>query len=71
MAVVELSVPEIHCDHCKASLESAVGEVSGVATVTVAISERSIAVGYDGQTETYASVVDAIEGQGYSVAADS
>ena len=64
-------MPEIHCDHCKTSIEAAVGEVAGVGAVAVGIGERSVAVSYDGQGETYAGIVDAIEGQGYAVATDS
>ena len=71
MVNVELNVPEIHCDHCKSSIESAVAEVAGVGEVNVAIGERSVAVTYDGAGETYAGIVDAIEGQGYSVGSAS
>jgi len=70
MADVQLSVPEIHCDHCKSSIEAAVGEVRGVGAVTVAVGDRSVAVTYDGTDEAFADIVDAIEGQGYTVDAD-
>lgn len=63
-----LSVPEIHCDHCKSSIESAVGSVSGVGKVDVAVGERAVNVEYDGEESTYAGIVEAIEGQGYTVA---
>lgn len=68
MIDVELSVPEIHCDHCKASIESAVGEVPGVGKVDVAVGERSVSVNYDGEDGTYTGIVEAIEDQGYRVA---
>ena len=30
MTETKLSVPEIHCDHCKMSIEGAVGALDGV-----------------------------------------
>lgn len=68
MTDVKLSVPEIHCDHCKSSIESAVGEIPGVAGVAVTVGERSVAVDYDGEERTYTGIVQAIQDQGYSVA---
>ena len=63
-----LDVPDISCDHCKVSIEGAVGEVDGVDTVDVAIEARTVAINYDGSDGTFASVVAAIEEQGYEVA---
>ena len=63
-----LNVPEIHCDHCKSSIESAVGSLSGVEKVEVAVGERTVNVEYDGEEGTYAGIVEAIEDQGYTVA---
>lgn len=68
MTDVELNVPEIHCGHCKSSIESAVGEVDGVGSVEVAVGERRVHVSYDGDDRTYTGIVEAIEGQGYTVA---
>lgn len=68
MIDVELSVPEIHCGHCKSSIESAVGEVPGVGAVNVTVGERSVQVNYDGEEGTYSGIVEAIEDQGYTVA---
>ncbi len=68
MAKVELSVPEIHCDHCKSSIETAVGGLEGVAEVDVAVAERSVHVNYDGEQNTFTGIVKAIEDQGYTVA---
>lgn len=68
MRDVELSVPEIHCDHCKSSIESAVGEIPGVGNVSVAVGEKRVAVTYDGEDGTYGGIVEAIEDQGYTVA---
>ena len=68
MTSITLSVPEISCDHCKNSIEGAVGELTGVDTVKVAIDTRTVDVSFDSPTDLDA-VVAAMEGQGYEVAA--
>ena len=68
MTSITLSVPEISCDHCKNSIEGAVGELTGVDKVEVAIDTRTVDVSFDSPTDVDA-VVAAIEGQGYEVAA--
>lgn len=68
MTQVTLSVPEISCDHCKMSIEGAVGELAGVDKVEVAIEARTVDVSF-GEPANMSAVVAAIEGQGYEVAA--
>lgn len=68
MAEANLRVPEIHCDHCKSSLEGAIGELDGVSRVMVDIPTATIAVAYD-EPVTMESIIAAIEGQGYEVPA--
>ena len=68
MTSITLSVPEISCDHCKNSIEGAVGELTGVDKVEVAIDTRTVDVSFDSPTDVDA-VVAAIEDQGYEVAA--
>ena len=63
----KLNVPEISCDHCKASIEGAVSEVDGVDRVEVAVLERTVDVEFDGREVTFNRIVAAIEGQGYEV----
>ena len=63
-----LSVPDISCAHCKTSIEGAVGPIEGVESVEVAIDDRTVAIGYDGDDDTFQSIVAAIEDQGYEVA---
>jgi copper chaperone len=64
---ITLQVPEIHCGHCKASIEGAVAEVAGVDRVEVSIDARTVAVDFDGDGTTRSAIVDAIESQGYVV----
>jgi copper chaperone len=63
-----INVPEIHCDHCKASLEGALGELAGVEKVEVDVPTARISVAYDAPA-TLDEIVAAIEGQGYEVPA--
>jgi copper chaperone len=63
-----LSVPDISCEHCKTSIEGAVGPLNGVDFVEVAIGDRSVAIDYDGTDSTFQTIVTAIEEQGYEVA---
>ncbi len=63
----KLSVPEIHCDHCKHSIEGAVGALPGVDQVVVDIGERTVDVAFGDDVDLDA-IVAAIEEQGYEVA---
>lgn len=70
MTDTTLSVPEIHCDHCKMSIEGAVGAVAGVETASVDVSSATVTVSF-GEPATLDDVVAAIEGQGYEVPAQA
>jgi copper chaperone len=63
-----ISVPEIHCDHCKMSIEGAVGALEGVAKAEVDVPSATVAVSFDAPTSLEA-IVAAIEDQGYEVPA--
>lgn len=67
MKEVVLQAPEIHCNHCKESIEGAVGSLSGVQSVSVRIPEASISVAYDGGAVDLDSIKRAVEDQGYAV----
>lgn len=62
-----LQVPEVHCDHCKSSLEGAVGALDGVERVEVTIAEATLDVEYNDSEVGLDSIKTAIEGQGYAV----
>lgn len=61
-----LQVPDISCDHCKSSIESAVGALTGVDRVEVDVAARSVVVEHP--TASLDDVIDVIEEQGYEVA---
>jgi copper chaperone len=67
MTQTTISVPDIHCDHCKMSLEGALGKVAGVKQASVDVPSATIQVDFDSPA-TMDDVVAAIEGQGYEVA---
>ena len=62
-----LQVPEVHCDHCKTSLEGAVGDLAGVARVEVSVPDATLDVTFDEGTVTIDTIKHAIEEQGYAV----
>jgi copper chaperone len=64
-----ISVPEIHCDHCKMSIEGALAPLDGVRDATVDIPARQVTVTYDEGATSRDALVQAIEDQGYEVPA--
>ena len=68
MTTITLSVPDISCGHCKASIEGAVSPLAGVEAAEVTIDERTVDVTYDGDAIALDAIIDAIEEQGYDVA---
>jgi copper chaperone len=64
-----IAVPEIHCDHCKMSIEGALAPLEGVTEATVDIPAREVTVTYDADVTTRDDLVRAIEDQGYEVPA--
>ncbi len=69
MTQVQLQVPEVHCDHCKSSLEGAVGALDGVDTVEVTVADATIDVAFDEGSVGLDAIKTTIENQGYSVVA--
>lgn len=66
MTDITLSVPEIHCDHCKMSIEGAVSALDGVTKAEVDVPTATVAVTF-GAPVGVESIVAAIEEQGYDV----
>jgi copper ion binding protein len=62
-----LQVPEVHCDHCKNSLEGAVGALGGVSTVEVDVPNATIDVAFDDDSVSLETIKTTIEEQGYAV----
>jgi len=68
MTETTLSVPEIHCDHCKHSIEGAVGALDGVTSAAVDVEQRTVSVEFDAPASVD-GIIEAIEDQGYEVPA--
>lgn len=64
-----MSVPEIHCNHCKNAIEGALQPLEGVQTATVDVPQATVSVTYDPDTVSRDDLVAAIEEQGYDVPA--
>ncbi len=62
-----LQVPEVHCDHCKTSLEGAVGDLAGVDRVEVSVPNATIDVDFDEGAVSLDRIKETIEEQGYAV----
>lgn len=62
-----IRVPEIHCGHCKSSIEGALQPLDGVTTAEVDVDARTVAVTYEEAVVTRDALVEAIEAQGYAV----
>lgn len=67
MEQVTLQAPEIHCGHCKTSIEEAVGRLEGVRSVEVAIADATVSVAYDEAVLDLGTIKRTIEEQGYAV----
>jgi copper chaperone len=69
MTKLAISVPGIHCDHCKHSIEGALAPLPGVASARVDVDARTVTVETDEALTDRARLVAAIEEQGYDVPA--
>ena len=69
MPTLTISIPEIHCDHCKHSIEGALVPLPGVASARVDVDARTVTVEVDESLTDRGRLVAAIEDQGYDVPA--
>lgn len=65
-----LSVPDVSCAHCKMTIEKAVGRLTGVSLVDVAVEARTVTVEFDADTAPLTTIRHAIEEEGYTVAGE-
>ena len=63
-----LNVPGISCDHCKNTIEGAVGGLDGIAMVDVNIDQRTVAIDFDDTAVTLPEIVAVLDEAGYEVA---
>jgi copper chaperone len=67
MLTETISVPEIHCDHCKTAIEGSLAAIGGVEGARVDIPARTVTVRYDEAAVDRGDLIEAIEQQGYEV----
>lgn len=68
METTTINAPEIHCGHCKSSIEAAVGPLDGVTAAEVDVDARSVTVTFDPAVVSRDAIVATIEEQGFEVA---
>ena len=68
MTTTTLSVPAIHCDNCKNSIEGALGGLDGVDRAEVSVEDKTVTVAYDDGAVGMDRIRETIEEQGFDVA---
>jgi len=67
MEQITLQVPEISCNHCVMTVEEAVGELSGVGSVTANESTKQVQVTYDPSRVSLTEIEAALDDAGYPI----
>lgn len=67
MQKIILDVEGMSCSHCENRVKNAVDALSGVSSVDVSLSEKTVSIEFDPSAVTEKQVKDAIEEQGYEV----
>lgn len=65
MSMLEVSAPDISCDHCKRSIEHDLGEMPGVREVAVDVASRAVRVDYDSSEVSEDAIVSKLDEIGY------
>ena len=68
MTTETLSVPDISCDHCRRTIESALGRLPGVQAASVDVAARTVKVSYDETALGQAAISATLAEEGYEVA---
>ena len=68
MTTQTLSVPDISCDHCRRTIESALGRLPGVQATEVDVAARTVRVTYDKTTLEQTTISATLAEEGYEVA---
>lgn len=62
-----LKVEGMSCNHCVNSIETTVGEITGVSMVKVDLGNNEVSVEFD-TANTFSQIKEAIEEQGFDIA---
>lgn len=63
----KLTVPEIVCGGCAASIEKALGTAAGVRRVVVDVAEKSVSVEHDERAISREQIAERLDDIGFSV----
>lgn len=67
METQTLNVQGMSCNHCVKAVEENVGQLDGVASVTVHLSDALVDVEFDQAKAPLTKIIETIEDQGYDV----
>jgi len=68
MTTETLPVPDISCDHCRRTIETAVGRLPGVRDAAVDVAARTVRITYDETAIGPATIRETLSDEGYDVA---
>ena len=68
MTTETFPVPDVSCDHCRRTIETAVGRLPGVREATVDVGARTVRITYDEAAVGPATIRDTLADEGYEVA---
>jgi len=67
VTTTRVSVPGVHCEHCKGAIEGAVSSARGVQRAQVDLLTKQVTVDHDTEVTDVGELVGLIEAQGYDV----
>jgi copper chaperone len=65
---VTLSVPDVDCAHCVATINKTLGEVAGVSGVDVSLPAKTVTLNYDPEQVSLEKIEEVLDDAGYTVA---
>jgi len=65
---ITLSVPEVNCEHCVKTINSTLGGLPGIETVSTDIPTRSVHLKYDGDQISLETIAAQLGDAGYTIA---
>jgi copper ion binding protein len=68
---VTLSVPDVSCEHCVKTVDTALTSLPGVSTATTDLASKQVTVSYDPDEVSISRIVTTLDEAGYPVPTDS
>lgn len=67
METIRYTAPAISCNHCKMTIERALGTLGGIQSVTVEVPTKSVTIEYDPGQVTPTQLQEVLDDEGYPV----